>query len=35
MDCIKQRFKDANKAVVKAYVQLICLVVDALGPNAK
>jgi len=35
MDCIKQRMNDANKAVLKAYVQLICVVVEALGPNAK
>lgn len=24
MDCIKQRMSDANKAVLKAYVQLMC-----------
>jgi|LauGreDrversion4_2_1035121.scaffolds.fasta_scaffold15522_8 HEAT repeat protein len=35
MDNIKQRMSDANKAVLKAYVQLICLVVEALGANAK
>jgi len=26
---------DANKAVVKAYMQLICILVEALGSNAK
>ncbi len=26
---------DSNKAVLKAYVQLICILVEALGPNAK
>lgn len=35
MDNIKQKMVDPNKAVVKAYIQLICLVVEALGPNAK
>ena len=35
MDCIKQRMVDPNKAVLKAYVQLICVVVEALGTNAK
>lgn len=35
MDKIKQRMTDANKAVCKAYIQLICLLVEALGPNAK
>lgn len=35
MDKIKQRMTDANKAVVKAYLQLICVLVEALGTNAK
>ena len=35
MDNIKQKMVDPNKAVVKAYIQLICIVVEALGPNAK
>lgn len=35
MDAIKQRMTDANKAVLKAYVQLMCVVVEALGANAK
>ena len=35
MDKIKQRMTDANKAVCKAFIQLICLLVEALGPNAK
>lgn len=35
MDNIKQRMSDANKAVLKAYVQLICQVLEALGPAAK
>ena len=35
MDKIKQRMTDANKAVCKAYMQLICLLVEALGTNAK
>lgn len=35
MDNIKQRMTDPNKAVLKAYVQLICIVVEALGSNAK
>ena len=35
MDNIKQRMADPNKAVLKAYVQLICLMVEALGANAK
>jgi len=26
---------DANKAVCKAFIQLICLLVEALGANAK
>lgn len=35
MDCIKLRLVDANKAVQRAYLQLICIVVEALGANAK
>ena len=35
MDCVKQRMTDPNKAVLKAYIQLICVLVEALGANAK
>jgi len=35
MDMVKQRMKDPNKAVVKAYIQLICTLVEALGPNSR
>jgi len=35
IDKIKQRMSDSNKAVCKAYMQLICLLVEALGANAK
>lgn len=35
MDNVKQRMTDPNKAVLKAYVQLICQIVEALGANAK
>lgn len=35
MDNVKQRMTDPNKAVVKAYMQLICLLVEALGANAR
>ena len=35
MDNLKQRMADPNKAVLKAYVQLIGTLVEALGPAAK
>lgn len=35
MDNIKQRMSDPNKAALKAYVQLIVVLVEALGPAAK
>jgi hypothetical protein len=35
MDMVKQRMKDPNKAVVKAYIQLISSLVEALGPNSR
>lgn len=35
MDNIKQRMVDPNKAVLKAYIQLIGILVEALGPAAK
>ena len=35
MDNMKQRMADPNKAVLKSYVQLMRVVVEALGPAAK
>ena len=35
MDMVKQRMKDPNKAVVKAYIQLIGLLVEALGSSSR
>lgn len=35
MDNIKQRMVDPNKAVLKAYIQLIGILVEALGHGAK
>ena len=35
MDNMKQRMADPNKAVLKSYVQLMGVVVEALGPAAK
>jgi len=35
LDNLKQRMSDPNKSVLKSYVQLIALFVDALGPGAK
>lgn len=35
MDNIKQRMVDPNKAVLKSYIQLMGLLVEALGPSAK
>ena len=35
MEEIKKRMVDANKAVLKSYIQLIGILVEALGPAAK
>ena len=35
MDNIKQRMADANKAVLKAYVQMMGSLIEALGPAGK
>jgi hypothetical protein len=35
MDNIKQRMVDPNKAVLKQYIQLMGILVEALGPAAK
>jgi len=35
MDNVKQRMADPNKAVLKQYIQLMGVLVEALGPGAK
>ena len=35
MEEVKKRMTDANKAVLKAYIQLMGVLVEALGPAAK
>lgn len=35
MDNMKQRMVDPNKAVLKSYIQLMGVLVEALGPSAK
>ena len=35
MEEVKKRMTDANKAVLKAYIQLMGVLVEALGPSAK
>ena len=35
MDNMKQRMVDPNKAVLKAYIQLMGVLVEAIGPAAK
>lgn len=35
MDALKNGMKDANKAVVKKYIQLLGTMAEAIGPDVK